>query len=420
LEELCAAKTTLALPTIIQRSITECEDQSKFDGAVLPSVIRLYVAILTKSGISAAYIAISRGSFESVIKLARKSFLLLKNEEGKEFANRVAKFIASRISVAVEESKFAISAENGGATAAPAKLQEEVDLLTTGKTATSSMDHDISLLLSKRDTLKSSAKKSMVVARMALNTLASQNGFLPTNATGNNSREVEMEKSDIFLAIVGEQGQQVIDQKRANLQVLKSKVQAGEPEHIADLRSSEEDYQSERQIIAQRIAELRQSIEKLEIYDAELCSKVLDIQSDIEGDVVNRSAENGRLDESLSQAQAAVKFGNSVGSLVDLLKTYDDSLEKAVNGSGQAFSSVDNMGEVVSSKMDAFLVRARSYFTSEAECVDFLRVRILSSQKTVGELVSCRMSTLGLHQVGFVFLVVQDDSLTHHPLFLPV
>jgi hypothetical protein len=413
LEELCAAKTTLALPTIIQRSITECEDQSKFDGAVLPSVIRLYVAILTKSGISAAYIAISRGSFESVIKLARKSFLLLKNEEGKEFANRVAKFIASRISVAVEESKFAISAENG-------ELQDEVDLLTTGKTATSSMDHDISLLLSKRDTLKSSAKKSMVVARMALNTLASQNGFLPTNATGNNSREVEMEKSDIFLAIVGEQGQQVIDQKRANLQVLKSKVQAGEPEHIADLRSSEEDYQSERQIIAQRIAELRQSIEKLEIYDAELCSKVLDIQSDIEGDVVNRSAENGRLDESLSQAQAAVKFGNSVGSLVDLLKTYDDSLEKAVNGSGQAFSSVDNMGEVVSSKMDAFLVRARSYFTSEAECVDFLRVRILSSQKTVGELVSCRMSTLGLHQVGFVFLVVQDDSLTHHPLFLPV
>lgn len=413
MEELCAAKTTLALPTIIQRSITECEDQSKFDGAVLPSVIRLYVAILTKSGISAAYIAISRGSFESVIKLARKSFLLLKNEEGKEFANRVAKFIASRISVAVEESKFAISAENG-------ELQDEVDLLTTGKTATSSMDHDISLLLSKRDTLKSSAKKSMVVARMALNTLASQNGFLPTNATGNNSREVEMEKSDIFLAIVGEQGQQVIDQKRANLQVLKSKVQAGEPEHIADLRSSEEDYQSERQIIAQRIAELRQSIEKLEIYDAELCSKVLDIQSDIEGDVVNRSAENGRLDESLSQAQAAVKFGNSVGSLVDLLKTYDDSLEKAVNGSGQAFSSVDNMGEVVSSKMDAFLVRARSYFTSEAECVDFLRVRILSSQKTVGELVSCRMSTLGLHQVGFVFLVVQDDSLTHHPLFLPV
>jgi hypothetical protein len=370
--------------------MTECEDQSKFESAVLPSAIRLYVAILTKCGISAADIATSRDSFESVIKFARKAFLL-QNGDGMDFANRVAKFIASRISIAVEESKFAISAENGGATAGPPKLQDEVDLLTTGNTATASMDHDISLLLSKRDTSKSAAKKSMVVARMALNTLASQNGFLPSNATGNinSSREAEMEKSDIFTAIVGEQGQQGIDKKRANLQDLKSQVQAGETEIIADLRSSVEDYQSERQIIAQRIAELRQSIEKLEIYDAELCAKVVDIQAEIEEDMVNRSAENGRLDESLSQAQAAVKFGNSVGSLVDLLKTYDDSLEKAVNGSGQAFSNTENMGEVVSSKMDAFLVRARSYFTSEAECVDFLRARIVSSQKAVGELVSC-------------------------------
>jgi hypothetical protein len=396
----------LALPTIIQRSITECEDQSKFDGAVLPSVIRLYVAILTKSGISTVNIATSRDSFESVIKLARKTFLL-QNENDKDFANRVAKFIASRISVAVEDSKFAIAAENGGATnafGAPAKFQEEVDLLTTGKTATSSMDRDISLLLSKRDMFKSAAKKSMIVARMALNTLASQNGFLPTNGAGNNSREAETEKSDIFLAIVGEQGQQVIDQQRANLQDLKSKVHAGEPERMVDLRSTEEDYVSERQIIAQRIAELRQSIEKLEMYDAELCAKVLDIQAEIESDVTSRSAKNVRLDESLSQAQAAVKFGNSVGSLVDLLKIYDDSLEKAVNGSGQAFSSTDNMGEVVSSKMDAFLVGARNYFTSEAECVDFLRARIMSSQKTVGELVSCRMSILEA-----TFLVTQDD-----------
>jgi small-conductance mechanosensitive channel len=266
------------------------------------------------------------------------------------------------------------------------------------------MDRDISLLLSKRDMFKSAAKKSMIVARMALNTLASQNGFLPTNGTGNNSREAETEKSDIFLAIVGEQGQQVIDQQRANLQDLKSKVHAGEPERMVDLRSTEEDYVSERQIIAQRIAELRQSIEKLEMYDAELCAKVLDIQAEIESDVTSRSAKNVRLDESLSQAQAAVKFGNSVGSLVDLLKIYDDSLEKAVNGSGQAFSSTDNMGEVVSSKMDAFLVGARNYFTSEAECVDFLRTRIMSSQKTVGELVSCRMSTLEA-----TFLVIQDD-----------
>jgi hypothetical protein len=396
----------LALPTIIQRSITECEDQSKFDGAVLPSVIRLYVAILTKSGISTVNIATSRDSFESVIKLARKAFLL-QNENDKDFANRVAKFIACRISIAVEDSKFAIGAENGGTTnafGAPAKLQEEADLLTTGKTATSSMDRDISLLLSKRDMFKSAAKKSMIVARMALNTLASQNGFLLTNGTGNNSREAETEKSDIFLAIVGEQGQQVIDQQRANLQDLKSKVHAGEPERMVDLRSTEEDYVSERQIIAQRIAELRQSIEKLEMYDAELCAKVLDIQAEIESDVTSRSAKNVRLDESLSQAQAAVKFGNSVGSLVDLLKIYDDSLEKAVNGSGQAFSSTDNMGEVVSSKMDAFLVGARNYFTSEAECVDFLRARIMSSQKTVGELVSCRMSTLEA-----TFLVIQDD-----------
>ena len=412
MEELCAAKTTLALPTIIQRSITECEDQSKFDGSVLPSVKRLYVAILTKGGISAANIATSKGSFESIIKLARKAFLLLENDDDKDFASRVAKFIASRIYIAVEESKFAkfaMSADNG----AP---PEEIDLLTTGKTATSSMDSDISELLSKRDKYKSEAKKSMVVARMALNTLASQNGSLPTDANGSNgssSREMEMEKSDIFLAIVGEQGQQLIDQQRANLQDLKTKVRAAEPENIAEMRSSEEEYVSERHLIASRIAELRQSIEKLEIYDAELCSKVLDIQSNIEDTVV----EHGQFDEKLLQAQTAVKFGNSVGSLVDLLKTYDESLEKAINDSGTAFSNADNMGEVASDKMNAFLVRARNYFTSEAECVDFLHTRIFSCEKTVCELVSCRMSTL--HQVGLYFSLL-SRWLTHHPLFLPV
>jgi chromosome segregation ATPase len=216
--------------------------------------------------------------------------------------------------------------------------------------------------------------------------LTAQNGSAPISNGG--ARETEIEKSDILLAIIGEDAKRTFDAHKANLDTLKAQLKEGESERVQQLKAEVEELNSERQMIAGRIAELKQSIEKLEIYDAELCAKVVDMDTEVETECMTNSEEASRLNEEVTEASKAVKYGNSVGSLVDMLKTYDDALDKAINGSVQASIEVGDVGEGASNKMDMFLFRARNYFVSESQCVDFLRGRILASQKEVGELVS--------------------------------
>ena len=336
------------------------------------------VAILNKCGMSAESVGEAKESFEAVLKLARKTHLAQKVQPIEPaLSENVAKFIVSRLSLAVDESKLA-SGDGGGQ-----KLEEESSNSLASSLA-SGADRGITELMTKRDMHKVAAKKSSVLTRLAFNTLVAQNGSTPSSVS---AREVEVEKSDILLAVLGERGKEAVDQKRTELTSLKAQLQAGEPEHIQELRKSCDEYQSERLLIAQRIAELRQSIEKLEIYDAELCAKIVDIESEIEEDSLSRNQQNGLLAENLEQAQKVVRFGSSVGSLVDLLKIYDESLDKAVNGSEETILEAENVGEVVANKMDMFLFRVRNYFVAEAECVDFLRSRVAACHKEVGELV---------------------------------
>ncbi len=61
-------------------------------------------------------------------------------------------------------------------------------------------------------------------------------------------------------------------------------------------------------MIAQRIAELKISIVKLESYDAELCAKVVDIETEMEEECITDSAETSRLKEEVLEASDALKY----------------------------------------------------------------------------------------------------------------
>ena len=137
-----------------------------------------------------------------------------------------------------------------------------------------------------------------------------------------------------------------------------------------------------------KIIELKQTIEQLELRDAELCAKIEGLNADIEVESSTQSEEASRLNEEIKVAAEAVKYGTSVNTLVDLLKSYDDSLDKAINGSVKVTIETGDAGEVASQKMDSYLLRARNYFLTESQCVDFLRSRIQASENEVSELVS--------------------------------
>ena len=379
MEEFCAARKTSALPLILRRSITESEDYQIFESKMLPSIMRLMVAVLKKCNLSPSGVAEARDSFESVVKTARKAYLIQKEEcPEPEFADKVADFIASRISLAMDESKFASS--NDGQSSHK-KLPASSPSLHGGNHAVA--DSGIREMLSKRDMYKSAAVKSSVAARNALNSMS------VGDSSHGNSRDVDTEKADILSALLGEEARVIAQQHKDRLNELKKQIESDEPEHIKDIRESLEEYQSERDSIATRIAELRQSIEKLETYDAELCAKVVDLQAEIDIDSVRRNSTNQGLMNSLHEAQKNVKFNNSVTTLVDMLKSYDESLDKAFNGSDTNDVSNGDAGN----KLDLFLFKAKNYFVNESDCTATLRSRARTLEKEIGELVRQRRAT---------------------------
>lgn len=293
----------------------------------------------------------------------------MKQPEAESFAERVSRFVVSRISLAVDESKLAAATEGS---AKPEK--DEMESMTSS--LASNVDQGIAELLSKREMHKTAA----TCASLATHSLSAP----VSNGRG---RETEMEKSDIFLAIAGVDAKISFEAQKANLDALKSQLREGESERVTKRRSEVDDINSERHMISQRIAELKQSIEKLETYDAELCAKVADTNAEIEAECTTESQEASRLDVEVAEASKVVKYGNSVGSLVKMLKSYDDALDKAINGTVHSSIEADVVGEGPSRKMDMFLFRARNYFVSETQCVDFLQGRIQASEKEVGELV---------------------------------
>jgi hypothetical protein len=368
-------------------------------------MVRLMSSLLGKCGLPAAAVAETRDTFETLLKQARRVFLM---QEEDDFADRVSRFIVSRISIAVDEAKMATMGAGGGGGANnnnnSSSSSSSWEKTTTSKDASTSLtwnaDQGLADMLSKREIHKTAAKRFSAMARSAcasLTTTAANNNGAANGSmhqsNGSATRETEIDKSDIFLAILGEDGKYTIDQQKAKLDGLKAQAvpnnEGENSERLDALRTSSEELQSEREMIAQRIAELKISIEKLETYDAELCAKVVDLETELEKECVTDSAETSRLKEEVQEASNAVKYGTSVGNLVDMLKAYDDSLDTAVNGTVEASAAaVGDSREVASNKMEMLVVRVKSYFKAEAQCVEFLRQRIVVSQKEVVDLVS--------------------------------
>jgi hypothetical protein len=382
IEDLCGAEKTSALPKLFRRSITECEDNTRFETTALPAMDRLMAALLGKCGVAATSFSETRMCFESLLKQARRVFLM-QQPDSEEYANRVSQFIVSRISMALEECKMVTTTTTTTTTASNGRAGTE----NGAKASFSNVDDAISQLLSVRELHKTAARRFSAQAGSACATLTNMNGG--ASATNGYARESNsLDKSDIFLALGGSDANETFDQEKARLEELRAHVTEIDTAKAKEFQNKLEEVNSERQMIAPRIAELRISIENLEAHDAELCSQVVKLEQDIEAERTNTNAEANKLNEEVKESQKAVKYGNSIGTLADLLKNYDDALDAAVNGSVQSSVDTDNAAEVASKSMYSFASRVAKYFAAEAQCVDFLRKRIEENTNEIPALVS--------------------------------
>jgi hypothetical protein len=364
---------TSALPTVIQRSILECEDQSKFDTAILPAMVRLLDNLLKNCGILADDTMANHESFKSILIQAR-TISQMNLAGSNSIADRVSKFIVSQIFVILNESKATRSGDNGS-------LKSETDSLTWS--LQSDADQGITALLSKREVNKIATKRFCVAARSACHALP---GINRSRSSRNGvSKDMGTDKEDIFYAIVDVDTKNAFDQHSLMYTELKTQVKEGESSTVKHLRKNVEDLQTERKTIAGQLAELRESIEKLEAQDEELFVKQVRIQSEIDAECESESEEAGLLNSELQEATKQMKVDECIRCLVDMLKTFDDSLAAR---SVQTVSQGESAEENASKMMDMYLLRARNYFMYESRCYQFLQSRIKASQKEVSGLVS--------------------------------
>ena len=158
LEEICAAQITNALPLILQRSILESEDQSRFDTAILPAMLRFMSGLLSRCSIPPNSARETMDSFETILKQARR-LIQTKQPFTDGLAERVSEFIVARFSLVVDESIIATSDVAN-------KVEDEMDSWTSS--LASNVDQGIAELLAKREMHKTAARRSNLNLRSIL------------------------------------------------------------------------------------------------------------------------------------------------------------------------------------------------------------------------------------------------------------
>lgn len=360
--------------SIIFRRAVECNDQSIFDRAILPSILELIAKILEVTGVANGAVSATRKSFEGILRRSRSA--TLKSDDAAKFAVGAARLIISRVRNSIQESKYSVRDGNE----LIKKLEDEIQSLAPSSNA----EHGIVELISKRDMHRTAAEKSSEVVKIAVIASCRSRGSRYTH------REVELERSELLVNLLGEGGRAKIETIRAEHNEITQEldaIQSG-PEEMGQLLSNLESYKAERAAIADKMEELRRTLKMLEEQDAALATKMDRAQIELVELRQHQSARAKELTHKLSEKNTAIVFGDSVELVVESIQRFDETLEKHFANSVRSGSTkTKDMREVASSKANVFLVRVRNYFGAEADCVDFLRGRVDGLERDIKSMV---------------------------------
>jgi len=396
IEDLCRAEKTSALSTIVRRGIsTEVTNQTKFETFVQPGLFGLLVSVLNRCGVE-----FDDGErMENMLKQARKVSLMGAGEDefeedaDNDVADRVATFIVSRIAMAMEEMK---EFNNNKIMVGDVHIEdndiEDDDALMT--------------LTCLRDKSKVNAKQACVTVRFAMEQLLNNNSdsqnpnlsLLNGNDEGS-SFSSSLDNQNLVLVIVDQDTKDRFDEEKAQLEELKSRILQDESEKVRDLRSSMETLETERSTVQEKIAEVKLSLKKLEAQNEDTIFQIEVLEGDIEKEQRNDNAQAKLLEKQVRAAKEAVKYGNVVGSLASMMKSYGKSLKKATiskliqhpmtsvgRNNNKDCNSDTGLDVKASAAMDDYLRQVRDYFLTEAKFELQLRQRILSKSNEIAAL----------------------------------
>jgi hypothetical protein len=380
-EDFCAERNTRAFSTVIRRAIEE-SSLSIFEEC-RHAVLGLVGSIFNRAGMDTNSATEMKINLKLVLQQARNACLKSKDQD-EAFAERVTLVIVTRVSGLVQDF---MSRSDDDTSKSVRHLEKEIESLSSS--LNSAAQGGIVDLIQNRDMQKLATEKASKVVNIYMSSA------VPSGANGHvTARSLERAsatKDEVLLSLVGPDGLQQMNQNKLAHDEVRQKLKSAEartsPEYQA-LKLNLSTFQAEQSIVQEKIEELKNALKQLEDEDAMLSRKVDETQDEIASLDETCNGEIAKLKKELAQTSKVAESDICVRTLANHLAVYESSVKDSVNVSSVVITGKENMEEIIPSKIGLYLTRARNYFRSEADCVQFLRTRVRTLENEVNHLVS--------------------------------
>jgi DNA repair exonuclease SbcCD ATPase subunit len=225
-------------------------------------------------------------------------------------------------------------------------------------------------------------------------------------------------KDEVLLSLVGPDGLEKMKQNKLAHDDVRQKLKSVEdrtsPEYQA-LNINLHTFQAERTAVQEKMEELKNALKRLEEEDTMINRKIIETQKEISSLDETCNGEVAMLKKELAQASKTAESDNSIRARANQLAVYESSVKNSVNVSSAVSTGNENIAEIIPNKIGLYLTRARNYFRSEADCVQFLRNRVRTLEKEIISLVSRKMLNASLLLVTQYLPVSISLLLTEEP-----
>jgi hypothetical protein len=380
-EDFCAERKSRAFSTVIRRAI-EDSSLSSFEECI-PAVLGLVGSIFNRAGLDTTCAVEMKCNLKLVLQQARNACLKRK-DLNESFAERVALVIVTRVSGLVQGL---MSRSDDDTSKSVGHL--EMELKSLASSVNSATQGGIVDLIQNRDMQKLATEKASRVVNICMSAVVSSgaNGHV----TATSLRHASATKNEVLLSLVGPDGLQQMNQNKLAHDQVRQKLRTAEartsPEYQA-LQLNLSTFQAEQSVVQEKIQELKNVLKEYEDENAMLSRKVHKTQNEIARLDETCNGEIAELKKELAHTSTAAESDICVRTLANHLAVYESSVKDSLNVSSVVSSGNENMEEIIPSKIGLYLTRARNYFRSEADCVQFVRNRVRTLEIEVNSLVS--------------------------------
>lgn len=336
-------------------------------------------------------VAEMKGNLRLVLQQARTAYLKNTGQD-EAFAERVTLVIVTRLSGLFQDL---MSRSDDDASKSVHHLEKEIDSLSCSLHSVA--QGGIIELIQNRDMQKSATEKASRVVNITMSSAVSNGAN--RHVTAKILARASATKDEVLLSLVGTDGLEKMKQNKLAHDDVRQKLKSVEdrtsPEYQA-LNINLHTFQAERTDVQEKMEELKNALKRLEEENTMINRKIIETQKEISSLDETCNGEVAMLKKELAQASKTAESDNSIRALANQLAVYESSVKNSVNVSSAVSTGNENIAEIIPNKIGLYLTRARNYFRSEADCVQFLRNRVRTLEKEIISLVSRKMLNASL------------------------